>query len=182
MNREFVNEVEVKFLTNYQVSQHEKYLKEIKEILISNNTSFIPSLFERIELDGTLEEKVNYRVNKRILEEYHYILATYQNRVVGFTEMKLADSLVYNENLYAINVGTSAIALEHQGKGIAKLLYNHLEELAVKFGVDVVVRSTWSLNIKQLKLYERFGYKEIARSHNERGEGNDLVKFCKWFN
>ena len=91
------------------------------------------------------------------------------------------DSLVYNEYLFGINVGTTAINKSYQGRGIAKNLYSFLDDLAVESNVDVVLRSTWSLNERQLKLYERFQYIEIERVHNARGEGNDLLKFCKWF-
>lgn len=167
--------------TSNQILQDNGLQNEIKRILISNNNEFIPSLYDRIEFQGTLEEKVDFRIKERIQHGYHYILAFLEAKLVGFTEFLPGDVEVQNQNLYAINVGTSAIDKDHHGQGVAKALYAFLDDLAINSNVDAVLRSTWSQNGKQLRLYERFGYKEIERIKNFRGENNDLIKFCKFF-
>lgn len=171
----------VVFVSNLEISCNKDYLSNIKEILIDSNNDFIPNLYERIDFEGTLKEKIDFRINERLSQGYHYLLVFYKLEIVGFTEILFGDSLVYNQYLFGINVGTTTIRKSFQSKGIAKLLYSFLDNLAVESKVNVVLRSTWSLNVRQLKLYERFGYTEIERIHNARGEGNDLLKFCKWF-
>lgn len=180
MKENIKDKISIEFLPNYVIENKIHLLEGIKRILISNNQTFIPTLYERIEFKGTLEEKVNYRIQER-LNNYHYILAIYDEEVVGFTEFRTDDSSIGETYHYCINVGTSAVHLDFQGYGIAKMLYKELDELAMLLDVDAVLRSTWTMNSKQIKLYESFGYREIERLENSRGEGNHLVKYCKWF-
>lgn len=171
-----------KFLNNHQIKKESEYIKEIENILISNNEDFMPTLYERINYKGTLSEKVNFQVKEKIKAGYNYILALNENNeVIGFTEVMIGDTIINNNPIKIINVGTSAISKDLHGNGIAKMLYSFLDELALKMEIDVIFRKTWSLNVKQLKLYEKFGYKEIERQVNARGQNNDLVYFCKWF-
>lgn len=170
-----------KFLNNHQIKKESKYIKEIENILISNNEDFMPTLYERIDYKGTLNEKVNFQVKEKIKAGYNYILALNEsNEVIGFTEVMIGDTIINNNPIKFINVGTSAISKDFHGNGIAKMLYSFLDEFALKMKIDVIFRKTWSLNVKQLKLYEKFGYKEIERQVNARGQNNDLVHFCKW--
>lgn len=180
MKEDIKGKIIIKFLPKHIIAKKLSFLRGIKEILISNNNSFIPTLYERIEFEGTLEEKIDYRIQER-LNNYHYILAIYDGEVVGFTEFRTDDSSIGETYHYCINVGTSAVHLDFQGYGIAKMLYKELDELAIILNVDAVLRSTWTMNAKQIKLYESFGYREIGRLENSRGEGNHLVKYCKWF-
>lgn len=177
--REAVN---LKLVSNLQMSRQVSYVKDVENILISNNNDFIPSLYERIEYNGTLKDKVSFMVSEKLAEGYHYILALDEaDKVIGFTDIKEESSLVYGELLKTIAIGTSAIQKEFQGKGIAKLLYSFVDELAIQLDVDVVTRRTWSSNIRQLNLYERFGYKQVECVLNFRGEGIHALYFCKWF-
>lgn len=170
-----------KFLNNHQIKKESKYIKEIENILISNNEDFMPTLYERIDYKGTLSEKVNFQVKEKIKAGYNYILALNENNeVIGFTEVMIGETIINNNPIKFINVGTSAISKAFHGNGIAKMLYSFLDEFALKMKIDVIFRKTWSLNVKQLKLYEKFGYKEIERQVNARGQDNDLVRFCKW--
>lgn len=174
--------IRLKLTSNSEMLDRIGYVSGVEQILVANNNDFIPSLYDRIEYDGTLEEKVSFQMKGKLEEGYHYILALNEsNEIVGFTEVKEGVSLVHNEDLRALNVGTSAIHKDLQGKGVAKMLYSFLDNLAIEFNVDVVVRRTWSTNIRQLKLYDKFGYEEIERIPNLRGEGIDSVRFCKWF-
>lgn len=176
-----MEEYKIELILNHEMKVKEDFQIQIKNILIKENNSFIPSLYHRIEYGDTLEEKVEFRLLERLSHGYHYIVIFKEERILGYTEILVGDSIVYGELLYGINVGTSIVDNEFQGKGIGKLLYNRLDELAKEFGVDVVLRSTWSLNSRQLSLYNKYGYSEIERIHNARGEGNDLLKFCKYF-
>lgn len=183
MNGILHKSIELKFVSNLEMLKGEVYLKDIEDILVSTNNDFIPSLYERIEYDGTLREKIRFMINEKLEQGYHYILALdVDGKVIGFTDVKIGEDLVCNQNVYSIGVGTSAVYKEYQGKGIAKMLYEFLDNLAMENNVDVVTRRTWSLNERQLKLYEKFGYKEFERIPNLRGEGIDGVYFCKWFN
>lgn len=178
-----VKKVNLRFVENAEIIKRTDYIKGVRNILISNNNDFVPSLHERIEHEGTLEEKIDFRINEKLEQGYHYILAVDEfDEVIGFTEMKVCNvNQAFNRPVSSINIGTSAIHKELQGSGIAKLLYTFLDDLADDMDVDVVVRNTWSTNARQLKLYCRFGYEEIERIPNFRGEGIDSVKFCKWF-
>lgn len=174
--------VDLKLMNNLQMKENRGYIEDIEKILVSANDDFVPNLYDRIEYDGILEEKVSFRISERLKEGYQYILALDKSdKVVGFTEVQEKVDSVNGVNLTSINVGTSAIRKDFQGKGIAKLLYSYLDNLAILLDVDMVVRSTWSSNFRQLALYERFGYVEIARLENSRGEGIHSLKFCKMF-
>ncbi len=177
-----VKEVKVEFIDNQRMLKNASYLKRMADILISNNNDFVPSLFERIEHGETIEEKVRFRVNEKLRHGYHYIVATDElDEIVGFTEINICETEIFNKVEYSITVGTSAIHKEFHGKGVGKKLYRFLDDLAVKLGVDVIIRRTWSTNARQLKLYGEFGYKEFERYPNLRGEGLDSIAFCKWF-
>lgn len=174
-------ELNIVLILNEQMAKEEKYIRTAKEILFSNNLEFTPTLFERIEYPGTLEEKVNYAINKKINDGYNYILAIENNEVVGFTEFVKGEFLYKGKLMDSLNVGMSAVHKKHHGRGIAKLLYTFLDSLVHDFGAEIVVRKTWSTNYKQLRLYEKFGYIEADRVKNLRGEGIDSISFCKIF-
>lgn len=171
----------VELVVNSIINENENYLSQIKEIMKKSNNDFIPNLFDRIIEGDTLDDKINNRILDRLSKDYHYILVFEDEKIIGFTEIKIGDSELNGEILFGINVGTTVIDKDNQGRGVAKLLYTKLDELALEFKVDVVLRSTWSLNLRQLKLYDTFGYTEVGREVNARGEGNDLLKYCKWF-
>lgn len=182
MNGILYNVVDLKFIDNMQMKENQCYIEDINEILMSTNNDFIPSLHDRIKHDGTLKEKVLFRTNERLNEGYQYILALDKvNKVVGFTEVQEKFDLVNGASIRYLSIGTSAIHKELQGQGIAKLLYSYLDNLAILKEVDMVVRHTWSSNLRQLTLYKKFGYVEIECLENVRGEGIHSLKFCKWF-
>lgn len=174
-------ELKIVLMLNEQMVKEERYIREAKDVLLSNNNDFIPTLFERIEYPGTLEEKINYAINTKLENGYNYILAIEEDKVVGFTEFVEGEFLHEEKVKSSLNVGQSAVHKSAHGKGIGKLLYEVLDNTALYFNAEIVVRKTWSTNLKQLSLYNRFGYAETSRVKNLRGEGVDSITFFKEF-
>lgn len=174
-------EIQVIMIDNQKISKNKQYLSHIKNIMISNNENFSPTLFERINHPGSLKEKVEFAIQNKLKDNYHYILAIKKNVVVGFTEFK-EDETIHEGNIKkSLNVGMSAVHKDLHGKGVAKLLYTFLDELATVYNVDMISRKTWSTNLRQLMLYEKFGYIETERIKDFRGKGIDSISFCKLF-
>lgn len=174
-------EIKIVLMENEFMKTQERYINHAKLILVSNNNDFIPTLFERIDYPGTIEEKVDYAINKKLEDGYNYILALRNDEVVGFTEFIKGDYVYKGESKRSINVGMSAVHKKVHGQGVAKLLYSLLDSLVETLDVEIITRKTWSTNERQLKLYEKFGYTETERRKNLRGEGIDSITFCKLF-
>lgn len=181
MENKFSENVAIVFVPNDKMREQKETIERLENILALNDTNFVPSLFERIEFEGTLKEKVNFRIKERLDDKYNYLLAFYNGEIVGFTELKFEIREIIDVALYTISIGTSVIDPRFQGKGIAKRLYSTVEEIAVKANAQAVTRATWSLNCTQLNLYNKFGYSEYERIKDGRGPGNDLIKFYKLF-
>ena len=73
-------------------------------------------------------------------------------------------------------VSTICTRHAHRGHGVARRLYEALEQFACH---DVIVVRTWSTNLAHVHVLESMGYSEHRRIADDRGPGIDTIYFCK---
>ena len=74
-----------------------------------------------------------------------------------------------------IYLSTLVLSAESRGKGITKKLYAHLfNEL---YPEKNIFTRTWSTNAPHIKILDYFGFDEMVRIKNDRGNGIDTVYF-----
>ena len=161
--------------------QKEQYREKMLEILNRNDKAFVPPLSQRT---GTTQAAFCGDVNPAGVADYLDQMLTQQ--IVGvFLEGELAGFVSYIENrvtdvfdiLPNLYISTLVLQPETRGKGITKKLYHHLfNEL---YPTCSIYTRTWSTNIAHIKILQSFGFAELKRIPNDRGEGIDTVYYCK---
>ena len=161
-------------------AQKEQYEEELFKILTQNDTAFVPPLSQRT---GTTQTNFGTQHNPNGVADYLEQMLTQQ--IVGvFLENKLVGFVSYIENretdgfsLPNIYLSTLVLQPETRGMGITKKLYNHLfHEL---YPERNVYTRTWSTNIAHIKILMGFGFEELKRIPNDRGQGIDTVYYAK---
>ena len=161
-------------------SQKESYQETLLEILIQNDTAFVPPLSQRT---GTTQTTFGGQANPAGVADYLDQMLTQQilavlmeGKPVGFVsyiENKRDDGFLL-PNLY---ISTLVLQPETRGMGITKKLYHHLfNEL---YPDRHIYTRTWSTNIAHIKILQSFGFEEHKRIPNDRGQGIDTVYYCK---
>ena len=161
-------------------SQKEHYKEVLLEILTQNDTAFVPPLSQRT---GTTQTAFGGQANPSGVADYLNQMLTQQilavlmeGKPVGFVsyiENKTDDDFPL-PNLY---ISTLVLQPETRGMGITKKLYHHLfNEL---YPTHSIYTRTWSTNIAHIKILQGFGFEELKRIPNDRGQGIDTVYYCK---
>ena len=161
-------------------SQKEHYKEVLLEILTQNDTAFVPPLSQRT---GTTQTAFCGQANPSGVADYLNQMLTQQilavlmeGKPVGFVsyiENKTDDGFPL-PNLY---ISTLVLQPETRGMGITKKLYHHLfNEL---YPDRHIYTRTWSTNMAHIKILQGFGFEELKRIPNHRGQGIDTVYYCK---
>ena len=157
-----------------------RYKETLFAILAENDTAFVPPLSQRT---GTTQTAFSQVQNPNGVADYLEQMLTQQ--IVGvFLEKKLVGFVSYIENredeaFLLPNIYLSTLVLQPQtrGMGITKKLYHHLfNEL---YPERNVYTRTWSTNIAHIKILQGFGFTELKRIPNDRGQGIDTVYYAK---
>ena len=165
------------------VSEKEQYREELLEILSINDKNFIPPLSQR---SSTTQANLLGDENKAdILPYFNKMLE--QNILAMFYEGKLIGFASYIENYISDVVGgethpniylsTLAMRPESRGMGATKKAYTYL--FFDRYPHCNVYTRTWSTNGPHIHILGGFGFGELKRIPNDRGEGIDTVYFCK---
>ena len=162
-------------------AQKEQYQKVLLDILVQNDTAFVPPLSCRA---GTTQTAFGNKPNPAGVKDYLNQMLTQQ--ILGvFLEEKLVGFVSYMEdrvtpefdslpNLY---ISTLVLQPETRGMGITKKLYQHL--FGELYPTYSVFTRTWSTNRAHIKILQDFGFAELKRIPNDRGAGVDTVYYCK---
>ena len=164
-----------------------KYYQEMLSILTALDREFVPPLSERAP---QVHADVHYDQDNAVTGSVQAYLDEMLNKgnVLGiFVENKFVGVLSYLENecfdmitpadLPNIYICTVAVSPEARGMGITKKLYSHL--FCERYPNANIFTRTWSTNLAHIKILRHFGFEELKRISNDRGEGIDTVYFVK---
>ena len=160
-----------------------KYREELLEILSINDKNFIPPLSQR---SSTTQANLLSSAEKAdILPYFHKMME--QNILAMFLEDKLVGFVSYIDNYTSevispethpnIYLSTLALRPETRGMGATKKAYTYL--FFECYPQCNVYTRTWSTNGPHIHILAGFGFEELKRIPNDRGEGVDTVYFCK---
>lgn len=152
----------------------EKNLKKVTEI--HPNISFYDGDFpdeDMIKLAQRAGTHGRFGTDKNISKKKYNQL--FEEWIINSVRKKMAsDVLVYKENNRILGLATIklesdfaymplfAVHREHEGKGISFSLMRAVESVALQRGYTKVLGGTQDLNLKALKVYERYGIQVIG--------------------
>lgn len=160
------------------------YSDDIKKLLLLSDKEFVPPLSARTSaLDKTFSVSSDVKDGiTTYLEEMkkHEIMAAFENeKLIGFVSYRFdfVSEIISESELPNIYVSTLVLSEAARGKGLTKKMYSYLfNEL---FAERNVFTRTWSTNGAHTKILSDFGFFEILRKKNDRGEGIDTVYYKK---
>lgn len=103
----------------------------------------------------------------RVPESRSYVVARSEGRIVGY-----AGTFAVGPE---VDVQTVAVAADAQGRGIGRLLVQHLVEHARQAGARVLHLEVRADNAPALALYERLGFVATGRRRDYYGRGRDAL-------
>lgn len=172
--------MEFRVLNDAEKSQ---YREELLEILSINDKNFIPPLSQR---SSTTQSNLNGDEGKADILPYFNKMME-QNILAMFIDDKLVGFVSFIDNYVSDVIGTdthpniylSTLALrpESRGMGATKKAYAHL--FFARYPHCNVYTRTWSTNGPHIHILGGFGFGELKRIPNDRGEGIDTVYFYK---
>ena len=172
--------MEIKELTFFE---KELYADSIKALLKESDNDFLPPLSKR---GSTLDKSFSQSPNKNGILSYfeemqkQEILGAFEEEnLIGFVSYRLnfTSDIITEENLPNIYVSTLVLSKSARGRGLTKVMYSHLfNEL---YADRSVFTRTWSTNAAHTKILSGFGFSELYRKKNDRGDGIDTVYYKK---
>ena len=167
--------MEIKVLT-----MSEKLWGDLLGLLRISEADFVPTLSSRFEgddLDWKLTEYMKPKMN------CHYVCVYDGDFLCGFTAISL--NYIWKDHLETKEIPCTYIELtlihpEKRSLGIANMIYNYIEEVfVVTYDVTLMLRRTWSTNLKQQHLYSKMGYELLDVIPNHRSNNVDTIIFYK---
>ena len=159
-----------------------RYGGDIIKILTAADREFVPPLSQRTStLDKTFGATASYGPGVTLYFEEmikQEVMGVFEDReLLGFVSYRLdyvTDLISENEcpNLY---VSTLVLSDKARGKGLTKRMYAYL--FCDVYADRNVFTRTWSTNFAHTKILESFGFTEIIRKENDRGNGIDTVYY-----
>lgn len=148
------------------------------DLLCLCDKDFYPTLSSR---ENSINGPIKY-FESLFLENVKYVLAFMEEQLVGFS---IFFHNYYEELIAQFTpcnyVKVACVHPSFRGLGIASMLNNFIEtQLPSNLVLPYIVRRTWSSNLPQLRLLEKFGYKLIHKHHNDRGDNISTVYFAKF--
>lgn len=160
-----------------------KYREELMEILSINDKNFVPPLSQR---SSTTQSNLQGADGEGDILPYFNKMME-QNILAMFFAGKLFGFVSYIDNYVSDVVGadthpniylsTLALRPETRGMGATKKAYTHL--FFDRYPHCNVYTRTWSTNGPHIHILDGFGFGELKRIPNDRGEGIDTVYFYK---
>lgn len=160
-----------------------QYAQTLLEILTANDTAFVPPLSQRTQttqtdLKGT-GEKGNIRPYFDRMMEQNVLGMFCEGKLIGFVSYidNFTSEVIGQENLPNIYLSTLVVSPEARGMGATRKAYTHL--FLERYLDRNVFTRTWSTNAAHIRILDGFGFSELKRIPNDRGEGIDTVYFVK---
>jgi len=164
-------------------SEKLQYAETLLEILTINDKAFIPPLSQR---SSTTQK--NLRGSSGEGDILPYFQKMLEQNILGiFFEGSLCGFVSYIDNYVSDVIGpdthpniylsTLVLRPESRGMGATKKAYTHL--FLERYPHCNVFTRTWSTNAAHTKILNGFGFTELKRIPDDRGEGIDTVYFVK---
>lgn len=159
--------------------------EEILQLLMKCDNEFYPSLSERRkERFPNKNQKELLGIYLKEKDKHHHLLAYKEETLIGYVNFmplyNLPDIKGYEKS---IHIDTTCVHPEYRSNGIAQVLYKYMEsEITKELNTKVITRETWSLNKKQLHLYNKLGYSVLSVEKDARGKGIDSLLYGKKLN
>ncbi len=172
-----LNDMEFKILT-----EKEKKLFELQMInmLTLADKEFVPPLSERSSTtQGNLSAGGTGGINSYYADmaKQEILCALEGEEVLGFVSYRkdYVSELISESELPNIYISTLVLSPAARGRGLTSKMYSFLfDELYPECSVFT---RTWSTNIAHTKILSKFGFSELLRKENDRGEGIDTVYY-----
>ena len=163
--------------------QKQEYKNDILSLMQLCDKDFIPPLSARastVQKDlssATANGDVSAYFNEMIKQNIIVIIE--DGAFLGFVSFKenYYNDIINNKPLKNIYVSTLMLAPAARGKHLTERCYEHLfNEL---YPTRNVYTRTWSTNAAHIRILGKFGFNELHRIKNDRGENIDTVYFEK---
>lgn len=159
------------------------YRSDIIEMLRESDKDFVPPLSARAStLDTTFGGNTTYG---GVLSYYEKM--NEQMILAAFEDGELLAFVSYRENFISEiidedtlpNIYVSTLVMRHsaRGRGLTAIMYDHLFDKC--YPRHSIYTRTWSTNGAHTKILSRFGFSELKRIKNDRGEGIDTVYYAR---
>ena len=168
--------MELKILTD---EEKDIYSRQIIDLLTESDDDFLPPLSKR----GSPKDKSFSQDTKNsdgVISYYTemnrqpILAAVIDDKIVGFVSFSENYDGGRIPNIY---ISTLVVSKASRGMGLTTKIYDYLFNTA--FADRPFYTRTWSTNIAHTKILSRFGFSEIKRIPNDRGDGIDTVYFEK---
>ena len=158
--------------------------RDIIKMLTDSDAEFVPPLSKRT---GTLDKKFSDCQNTPNGVLAYYLQMKEQKILAAFEKGKIIGIISFREDFISeeidsselpnIYVSTLVITHSSRGKGLTKRMYSYL--FSELYPHKKVFTRTWSTNFAHTKILSDFGFEEIKRNKNDRGNGIDSVYYKK---
>lgn len=143
-------------------------LPEVKSIAYRTWPSTFSQILTKEQIDYMLEGMYALEILESLVKEkgQRYVLAQDETDYVGFC--------AYEHNVSQSNktkIHRIYLLPETQGKGLGKLLLNHVVEQAKNRDEDAVYLNVNKFNEKAIQFYERIGMKKVKEEVIDIGNG-----------
>lgn len=164
--------------------EDENLSEQILQILTTCSGEFVPPLTSR---NSTTQSDFSQKSESDKAVPYAYfdmikkqktLIAEENGRVAGFMSYKTdyTNDVIARDFLPNIYISTVITDKAFRHRGVTKGLYAALFE---KYGDKNIFTRTWSTNLPHTKLLTGFGFCELKRIENDRGDGIDTVYYMK---
>ena len=164
-------------------AEKRQYREELLEILSINDKNFVPPLSQRSSttqsnLQGSAEKADILPYFNKMMEQ-NILAMFFEGKLFGFVSYinNYVSDVIGAETHPNIYLSTLALRPETRGMGATKKAYTHL--FFERCPACNVYTRTWSTNGPHIHILNGFGFGELKRIPNDRGEGVDTVYFCK---
>ena len=159
-----------------------RYSSDIIKILTAADKEFVPPISERAStLDNSFCGRslhgsgVTLYFEEMIKQEV--MCAFEDGELLGFVSYRLdyVSDLISESECPNLYVSTLVLSEKARGKGLTKRMYSYL--FCDLYSDRNVFTRTWSTNFAHTKILQSFGFSEIIRKENDRGNGIDTVYY-----
>ncbi|CUU59800.1 Acetyltransferase (GNAT) family protein [Parafrankia irregularis] len=161
------------------------YSDEIWALLRKVDHEFVPPLSAREStvtkaLSGSAGSDAGPRVYLEGVLDQYVVCAWAGGRFSGLLSFRVHhhDDLVRDFSPCTY-ISTIAVDPQERQKGLASELYRALHTLPAQLHSPYLVTRTWSSNDKNIPILEHFGYQEIVRLPDHRGQGIDTLYYAR---
>ncbi len=154
----------------YQLSQAENEKLKRSQIVVNIATpEDLKSIFE-IEQKNILVNTMSKNQIKHAIENDIVLKATIENEIVGFVVLQKSDEL---------NIDSIAVNKEFRNFGIATMLIEKAQEVAVDNNIQNLSLEVSEKNITAFLLYKKLGFVERRMRKNYYSDGSNAIEMIK---